>query len=153
MDICHTFVFRGLFSILVFFYHCCHVDPVVGDYLQGLKLQSKFGSLEGAVSLWFNLHTEGIHISRSWDVVVQRNLGKEVHKEGLIIINVDKCGVSNMFICPGNQAIYYCYLQVFTTALSIVFHFMLMTFLYLYSNLHQHLDLLKGNSCVFKYVP
>lgn len=54
------------------------MDLVVDDYLQGLQLQREFGSLRcvGAAGLWFDLHTEACAISRSWDVIVKRNLGK-----------------------------------------------------------------------------
>lgn len=47
-------------------------------YLQRLQLQSEFGCVRfaGAVGLWFDLHTESGDISRSWDIVVKRNLGK-----------------------------------------------------------------------------
>lgn len=60
----------------VFFYHLCNMKVAVNNYLQGLKGQAHFGSVKiaGAGGLCFDLHTESIDNSRSWDVVVERNL-------------------------------------------------------------------------------
>lgn len=59
------------------------MDLVVGDYLQGLYVQGDFGSqsFAGADGLCFDLHTESVDNSRSWDVVVKRNLGKRYIKK------------------------------------------------------------------------
>ena len=56
------------------FYNGCKVDLVAAHYSQGLKLQSEFRSQRLAVSLWFDLDTESGDISRSWDVIMKRNL-------------------------------------------------------------------------------
>ena len=56
------------------FYNGCRVDLVAAHYLQGAKLQSEFRSQRLAVSLWFDLDTESGDISRSWDVIMKRNL-------------------------------------------------------------------------------
>ena len=55
------------------------------DNLPGLKIQSEFGVFAGAVKLWSYIDTEGRCVSRSWDVIVLRNLEKRDTRRTLFI--------------------------------------------------------------------
>lgn len=60
----------------------------VGDYLQGVQVQGKFGSVSDACTVGFcaDFNRESGDFNRSGDVVVNRKLEKEVQREGVTVI-------------------------------------------------------------------